>query len=341
MATQTQPFRLISFAFAVFLALTSPPVTASSTDVSDAVRRFEAGDTVSARRSFEEILDEHPDHAAAHLYLGRIALGESDRDTAKDHLEKAVDLADSSEAHLWYGRALLDELQKANMFAKAAIAPRVRRAFETAVERDPENVDARSQLGHFYLNAPAIGGGSKAKARQQAEAIIPLDPAQGHAFLARVLASSSDAEGAVRAYRAALDHDPENTSLLYQLGMAYQAAKQWDEAFATFERVVHLDPEHQHAIYQYGRTGALSGHNLERCAQTLERFAREIAEEGTSYYASVHWRLGMIREHQGNAEAARQCYERALERDPDLSAAREALRELERSGPGRQGSPTE
>ena len=61
----------------------------------------------------------------------------------------------------------------------ASLAGKVRNEFEAAVRLDPNNVDARSDLGEFYLEAPGIVGGGRDKAEAQTQALAALDPAKG------------------------------------------------------------------------------------------------------------------------------------------------------------------
>ena len=64
-------------------------------------------------------------------------------------------------------------------FKAASLAGKVREEFD-AVRLDPNNVDARSDLGEFYLEAPGIVGGGRDKAEAQAKALAPLDAAKAH-----------------------------------------------------------------------------------------------------------------------------------------------------------------
>ncbi|MDA8017982.1 MAG: tetratricopeptide repeat protein [Thermoanaerobaculia bacterium] len=150
-------------------------------------------------------------------------------------------------------------------------------------------------------------------------------------LLGRILLSSADPDGAAQAYRKVLERGPTHRTARISLGMAHQRSERWDEAFAAFEEVLENRPDDRHALYQLGRTGALSGRNLERSEQALRSFiAGETDDDPKSYRGGALWRLGMVLEHRGDQDGARASYRKALERDPDLSDAREALQRLER-----------
>ncbi len=113
---------------------------------------------------------------------------------------------------MWLARALGRKTEKANPLRQAFMVGDVRAEFEKAVQLDPANVDARSDLMEFYMEAPGVFGGGMDKARQQAEAIARLDPAEGHSAWARIAEKEKRYDVAEREYRAALAAKPDSAS---------------------------------------------------------------------------------------------------------------------------------
>ncbi len=146
----------------------------------------------------------------------RIAAGESwykhdKHDEAIREFRAATRLQpNSSVAWMWLGRALGRKAEKVSPFRAAFMVGDVREAFEKAVRLDPANVDARSDLLDFYLEAPSMFGGGLDKARQQAEAIARLDPAEGHWARARIAEKEKRYPEAAREYRAATEARPQS-----------------------------------------------------------------------------------------------------------------------------------
>ena len=135
-------------------------------------------------------------------------------------------------------------------------------------------------------------------------------------------------EKAIEEYRAIIALDPQDDSAYYLLGLLHQNAKQWEQAFAWFEKGVELT-EDLASLYQIGRTAVFSGVRLERGKQALEQYiAREPDESGLPSVASARWRLGMVYERMGRKELARRQYENALELEPEMEQARESLKSL-------------
>lgn len=145
------------------------------------------------------------------LQAGRDYYNHGKHDEAIKELQEAVRLQpNSSEAHLWLGRALGRKAEKSSRFRAAFIVGDVRRAFERAVQLDPSNVEARSDLLDFYLEAPGMFGGGVDKAKAQAEAIAQLNRAEGHSARARIAAKEKRYQDAEREYRLAAEANPQH-----------------------------------------------------------------------------------------------------------------------------------
>ena len=123
--------------------------------------------------------------------------------------KRAVDLKpDSSDYHLWLGRAYGEKAQSISSFhwlTALSLAGKTRSEFEKAVQLDSNNVGARSDLAEFYAEAPGIVGGGKDKARQQAELLASRDAAAAHWVNGLLAEKDKDLSTAEREYRAAVE----------------------------------------------------------------------------------------------------------------------------------------
>lgn len=107
-----------------------------------------------------------------------------------------------------------------------------------------------------------------------------------------------------------------------------QQQEKFQEAFELFEQMVADSSENWAAIYQVGRTAALSGQNLERAEQCFKLYLQSDRGRNNPSLAAAHWRLGMVYERDGQKDLARQHYETALQLDPKLEQAKKALKKL-------------
>ncbi len=155
------------------------------------------------------------DNFEQHISTGKTFYEQGKNDDAIKEFKTAVTLRpNDSMAHLWLGRALGRKTEKANPLHAAFMVADVRNEFERAVTLDPKNLEARSDLMKFYLDAPPSFGGSMEKAEQQAEAMAKLDTAEGHRARARIAEKQKRYNVAEREYRAAVEAKP--TSKEYQ-----------------------------------------------------------------------------------------------------------------------------
>ena len=107
------------------------------------------------------------------------------------------------------------------------------------------------------------------------------------------------------------------------------------KVFLTFLAVVFwwtavlaADPDHLASLYALGRAAAMSGKNLDRGIECLQRFLKGEPDHDLPDHTFAHWRMGMIFEARGDTGRAKRAYETALELDPENERARKALKKL-------------
>lgn len=307
----------------------APAAQSQDGSLERAAALVDAGQYAEARVLLVRLAKAHPRDDRVAAYLGRAFFGLEQYGEAITWFEKAVALVpQSSDHHVWLGHAALEEVQRASIFRKLPLASKARKALERAVELDPANVEARGFLFAFYRQAPGVAGGSRERARQQADAMVKLDPVRGHLARASLDDEEGDLAGGERDYLAAIDADPARAGSYASLGQMHVRAAAYEKAFAIFERGLAAAPGHLPLLYQVGRTAAMSGQRLDDGERALQDYL-----EGTTdpqWRSAAYWRLGMLHEHRRRHADARAAYEQALRIDPNRKEAREALRRLPR-----------
>jgi tetratricopeptide (TPR) repeat protein len=270
--------------------------------------------------------------AAEHFKAGRAAFDSKKADAAVKSFEQAVRLEDkNAEYHLWLGNALGTVAQHASVLRQPFLAKRVKSEFERTVALDPASIDGHDGLMQFYLEAPGIMGGSVAKARAEAEEIARINPLRGHFARATVANHDKDQTVVEHEYRAAASEFPDTLGAIAALVNLLATSNRADEAFALLDRYLAHKPNDLVALFQIGRTAAITGKQLDRGEQALHTV---LAAPGVGTDpalpapASVHFRLGDIAAKRGAKDQARAEYEKAIELNPRLGAARKALKAL-------------
>jgi tetratricopeptide (TPR) repeat protein len=237
----------------------------------------------------------------------------------------------NSKFHQWLGRALGLQAAQGGIVSGALSVRRVKVELEKAIELDPLNLEARQDLAILYRAAPGFLGGSNAKAAEQIAFIQRHDPALASQLDGDFLFADKKYDAALAAYQESERLHPR-PMIHVRISLAHQNRKEWPEAFAALDRALAMDANFPFALYQVGRTAALSGQQLDRGEKCLRTYiampAREDLENPS--LAAAHFRLGNILEKKGDAAAARDEYETSLKIDPKQKAAREALAKLKR-----------
>ncbi len=285
-----------SLAGLAFALLTLPSPGAEG-DLAAARALVAARQPAEAQAAFERLHAAHPAHAEVNHWLGQLANRRGDPTQAVTYFTAAATTEPQAGRHQQglgdaYGRLA----ERAGVFGGLGLARKCVAAYERAVALEPANVEFRLSLLEFYRLAPAIVGGGATKARAQVEAIRALDPVRGRIAAATLLAGE----------------------------------KRTAEAFAEFTAALQAKPDDHVALYQFGRLAALTGQELERGLAALRRYLElpEVMLPQAPGHASGHWRLGQLRERQGDREGARAALEAALRLEPGFKPAAEALRRL-------------
>ena len=320
--------RVAAVVFAVAMSVPNVSSAAQNGD-SAGILLFEAGKFREAKTVFEPAFRTNARDAAAAFYLGRIAMEERRNDKAADYFEAASKLDPKNSTYfLWLGRAYGREAQNANVLRQPGLARKTRAAWERAIELDPENLDARSDLIQYYVQAPGFLGGSTQKALEQAEAIRQRNALRGYLELGALYEREEKLADAEKAYVGAAKEKSDRHVGEYRLGVFYQNSGAYEKAFELFEQMIAANPSEFGALFQIGKTGAMTGQRLDRATDALEAYLQTTPGRNDPSLAAAHWRLGMVHEKRQDRQRAKTEYESALRVDPTFKPATESLRKL-------------
>jgi tetratricopeptide (TPR) repeat protein len=267
--------------------------------------------------------------ARERLAAGRAAFEANDLDAAVQAFERAVAIDGSvAEYHVWLGRALQRQLEHASLLRQPFIAKRARGEYQRAIELDPRNVPAREGLVALYIEVPPGLGGSVDKAREQAESLAAINPLRGHFARASIADRERNPDGMEPEYRAAVSENPDSAVAHLQLVQWLLNHKRRDDAFAVVDAWQANRPKDLRATFAVGALAAATGSQLDRGERALRQVIERAdpSDPTTPNMANVHLRLGDLLVKKGARDEARVEYERALELNPKLQAARAALK---------------
>jgi tetratricopeptide (TPR) repeat protein len=305
--------------------------TLSAADVASPADLLAAGRVDDVINSMQSQLKGAPRDAASYNYLCRAYYAVGDWDRAVSNCEKSVRLKpESSEYHLWLGRAYGEKADHVNPFSAASLAGKLRREFERAVELSPTSSEARSDLAEFYLDAPGIVGGGLDKARTQADALGAIAPAQAHYLKGRIAEKQKDLASAEKEYRAAIKASNGNANDWLNLALFFRHASRWDDMEHALMHAANAPKGQNEVLVEVSEILQSAGRNLPAAIQIVRRYIASDSPTEKSPLFKAHYVLGTVLEKQGDRQGAAQEYRAALALAANFSAAQQALKNVSR-----------
>lgn len=253
--------------------------------------------------------------AMANLHLGHL-------DEAQEWSEMTVE-ADPHHALGWslLGTTKAFQIQRSRLKA-LTLGRSCKKNYERGMKEDPTQVISVQSLMQFHLRAPGIAGGNKNTARQLAEDIYAIDPARGHMAraliyriadqdmvaarremaaaaelnlddhgmwyeVARNLVLEGHFEDAVDYYQLGIERDPNPTFGMVLLAGAYLEQGFLDDAQATYEAVLSLEPENPSGVIGTGLVLLARGQTPEAVEVFRDLRARQPNYPPARYYLAT------------------------------------------------------
>jgi tetratricopeptide (TPR) repeat protein len=305
---------------------------------------FFAGQAVSATPAVAELIvsgraddalkllnsrvQAQPNDAEAYHLLSRLYFHLKKWDQAISNGERAIQLApNNAEYYLWLGRAYGEKADDSNPFTAARLAGKIRGSFERAVQLDPNNVQARTDLAEYYVEAPGFMGGGTDKAADQAKQIAPRDAARAHWVSAKIAEKKKDMAGAEREYKEAIRIAP---SADYWLNLAsfYRRTSRLEEMEATISKALSADKKKSNDYYDAATLLNRTGRNLNLATDLLRKYLASNAQNEEAPAFEAHYLLGSVLEKLGDKAGAAQEYRASLALASQYGPAREALKRI-------------
>jgi len=308
---------------AVLTALLPAAAIASAKDL------LASGQVDKAIPVLEKQISASNTDAESHNLLCRAYFMIGEWDSGIQSCERARDLdPQKSLYHLWLGRIYGEKADRAGVFAAAGLAKKVRSSFERAVELDPKNWEARTDLAEFYFEAPGIVGGSKDKARAQAEALMRLNPGMAHWVLGRIAEKNKDMDAAEHEYRAGIAATQSGIRAYFDYASFLRRANRLDDMVVALRQLESGPIDRPESLMDGASLLLRTEREYALAVRLLRRyFAYGPVEEGPAFKA--HNLLGQLLEKQGDRRAAADEYRAALALFHNYKPAAENLKRVE------------
>jgi tetratricopeptide (TPR) repeat protein len=282
---------------------------------SSALQALQEGRVEEAATELRANLAVNPVDAYAHQLLCRAFYAQDRADDAVHECELAAGVPNQtasalSDNQLWLGRAYGMKARHAGPIAAFRLARRVQACFAKAVELDTDNTAALSDLGEYYVDAPAIVGGGLDKARALAASMAHRFPGKAHLLMARIAAEEKNKPVAEAEFKQVVALE-KTTAAWVDLALFYEDQGRMDDAVAAIQSGLALDRTHGPALVDAASV-LISAHRepalAERC---LRLYLSSHAKTDEAPAFKVHVQLGNLLAARGLQQEAGQHMEAA------------------------------
>jgi tetratricopeptide (TPR) repeat protein len=294
-------------------------------DTTQANALLQQGRVDEATASLHQLLNAQPGDAMAHQLLCRAAYAQEIADDAIRECELAVAHApSSSENQMWLARAYGFKASHANPIAALNLAIKVRVAFERAVQLDPENIDALSDLGEFYVAAPSFIGGGLDKAQALAARMQPRYPAKAHRLLALIAEKKKDILLAETEFINAVAAGKAPEAYI-DLGHFYQRHGKPDKMLDALKSAVNADHRKGPALVDAASILTDAHRSPDLAENLLRTYLASPAKSDDAPAFKAHLQLGKLLATQGDSAGAHREYASALALASNYAPAQKAM----------------
>lgn len=283
-------------------------------------------------RALQSAVEDQPQAAALHYWLGRSYYELHDYNRAESSLERATELAPGrSEYHDWLGKASGRRAERANPFSAMSLARKAHHSFETAVRLAPTNIEAQRDLIRYLLNAPGFLGGGEDEALRQIQALSVVDAVDGMLARAEYFVTRKKFDQAAAEYEKILKSNVRRIGVQMEIAEFYRDRGDAAHMQAAVDAAGKIDSADPRLDYYRGVALILARQDFPAAETHLRAYLQRVPDGSqVPPHASAHEWLGKLYEAEGHREQAAAEYQAALALDPQNDALRDALQRVQK-----------
>lgn len=245
---------------------------------------FRLGRIREAVSAAQEQINKHPDDVDAHMLLGHVylrSLGDGQNPQSGEMLQAAIKEYETIaklkpndvETHLLLGQ----------LYGLAHDSAKAETEFKAAQKIDPNSEEVVLSIARLYSEQ-----GDLARAAKVIEGVPTDDRSARMDFaLAGIYDQLKQPKNSVKAYRAAVEEDPDNLDAKRGLAAALNASGQMDEAAKVYAQILGNDPQDAQALIRQADIQRQQGH-YEQALATLKK-----AQTLVSDNAELSWNMAL------------------------------------------------
>jgi tetratricopeptide (TPR) repeat protein len=259
----------------------------------------------------------------------------------EDYAKMALNLApDDARFHVIKGHGVGLKALRGGTVKKFSRAKSAKKSYETAAELDPDNIEAKTSLIEYHMQAPGIAGGDKDEAKRLAQSVVGIDSVEGfyawkivyvheknydaleasirevfddddnrsYQEKAQLCRRRQDYECARTYSHKQLSVDMEEPTPYWYIALTYKKEERWAEAEQVLREAIEKYPE---TAYVYRWLGDFCLEQ-ERWEEAITWFEKTLEVDPT--YVRALYRIGETYiESEQNLDRAEECFELYLD----------------------------
>jgi tetratricopeptide (TPR) repeat protein len=301
-----------------------------SAPTSSARNLIDAGRIDEGIAELNSRLKSNPADAEAYHLLCRAYYSVQQWDDAIANAERAASLQpNNSDYHLWLGRAYGEKASSSNFLVAIELAKKVRTQFEQAVQLNGGNVAARSDLAEYYVDAPGFLGGSKDKARLQADQVAQADPATSHSIRSMIANKDKKYEVAEQELKAAIQASKDPAKRWLDLASFYRERSRMSEMQSAINSALSAPNREPCILYASAEILSRAGRNFDGAIELLRTYLNSGDPTEDAPLFQAHYLLGSLLEKTGDRSGAAREYRASLSLAKNFQKAQTALKRLQ------------
>ncbi len=310
------------------LLISTPGPLLTAGDLDDATDLIEEGWLDDAEAILNDLVAYDPDdpelyYQLALLYLIRYDAQSSNGggqwdnlDRIEEYAEKAIELApDDARFYVVYGHGVGLKAMHGGKIKMYSRAKKTKSRYESAATMDPANIESRTSLIEYHMQAPGIAGGNKVEARRLAGVIAQIDSVAGFDAWKTVYLYDGNYDALESRIRQVIEAHPGDKRGYIEMARLCEKRQDFGCARENLEKVLALDTQDVRPYWNLHRIYAAEG-RIDKAEETLDL---AIARQPSEAYV-YRWKADFYRGREQWADAI-EWYGRCLEVDPGYARA--------------------
>ena len=287
---------------------------------------LEEGRADDAFALLRPMAQNNPRDAEAQNLLCRVLLSEDRGDDAVPACERAVSLEPlNAQYQLWLAHATGSKAQHASPFTALTIARHARDHFEAAARLAPNDWHILSDLGEYYVEAPAIAGGDIEKARRLLPRLMQSNPSRAHWLAGLIANNGRDYTTAETEYKNAIATGQNVPEAWVNLAGFYRHRGRLQEAEDCVHKVEQTDTAHDAVLVDAASVLREMKRDNDLAIHLLRTYLASGNRSEIAPAFAVHNAIGTLLQHNGDRAAANREYVAALALARDYAPAARSL----------------